>query len=56
MGLKADGFRFVRIGVNDYRWMDPAIIKHEQIDCLDCTDMPDAEFEALVYADQGVAA
>lgn len=48
MGLRADGFRFARVKANDYRWIHPAEM---QVGYIDCTDMSDDEFTALVRDD-----
>lgn len=48
MGLRADGFRFARVKANDYRWIHPAEM---QVGYIDCTDMADDEFTALVRND-----
>lgn len=48
MGLKAEGFRFARVKANDYRWIHPADM---QVGYIDCTDMSDDEFTALVRDD-----
>lgn len=42
--LKDNGFRFVKRG-KDFKWVHPAEMRSEDIDC---TDMDDAEFEAVV--------
>lgn len=48
MGLRAEGFRFARVKANDYRWIHPAEM---QVGYIDCTDMSDDEFTALVRDD-----
>ena len=51
MNLKDAGFRFARVAANDYRWLHPTDM---QVGYIDCTDMADGAFTALVAADQGV--
>ena len=48
MSLHAEGFRFV-LQNGEFGWMHPNSIKP---DSIDCTDMPDDEFDALVEKTQ----